>query len=112
MAHFGFDRIQIDAADRPGLLAEVGRLKDVTWQSVTATGHTDAVGDPDYNQGLSERRAAAVKRWLVGQGLPDDLIAVAGAGEGQPIADNATADGRAANRRTEVEFRGVRPTAR
>ena len=111
ITRFGFDGTTLDAADRARVLADVGKMKDVTWQSVTATGHTDSVGSPGYNERLSARRADAVKSYLVGKGLDASMIETTGKGAASPIADNDSATGRARNRRTEVEFRGVRQTA-
>ncbi len=65
-------------------------------------GHTDDVGDDDYNQDLSEQRARAVRDYLVGGGVDPNKIATWGAGEKEPIASNATPEGRAENRRVEV----------
>jgi OOP family OmpA-OmpF porin len=111
-AHFGFDQAAINAADRAAMLAEVAKMKDVTWQTVTATGFTDSVGDDEYNERLSQRRAAAVKAYLVGNGIDAAMVRVQGKAEAQPIGDNGTEPGRAANRRTEIEFQGVRPASR
>jgi outer membrane protein OmpA-like peptidoglycan-associated protein len=68
----------------------------------TIDGHTDSQGADDYNQGLSERRAASVKAWLVAHGIPDASLTTAGFGESAPIQPNDTPGGRAANRRIEV----------
>ncbi|MET0089608.1 MAG: OmpA family protein [Candidatus Thiodiazotropha sp.] len=65
-------------------------------------GHTDDVGDDDYNQDLSEQRARAVRDYLVGGGVDPNKIATWGAGEKEPIASNTTPEGRAENRRVEV----------
>ena len=111
VARFDFDRAAINPEDQARILAEVGRMKDVSWQSVTATGHTDSIGGPGYNERLSSRRAAAVKRYLVAKGLQPAMIKAVGAGEAGPVAPNDTEDGRAQNRRTEIEFKGVRTTA-
>jgi OOP family OmpA-OmpF porin len=75
---------------------------------VLAVGHTDAVGSNEYNQKLSLRRAAAVKEFLLSKSLPADKIYVQGKGESQPVASNKTKDGRAKNRRVDVEIVGVR----
>ncbi len=107
-ASFGFDQATVSAADRQALLAEVGRMQGVSWQSVTAVGHTDSVGATPHNQQLAARRAAAVKAALVGQGLPPALVQTAARGPDEPVADNDSAEGRARNRRTEVVFEGVR----
>lgn len=65
-------------------------------------GHTDDVGDDDYNQELSEQRAQAVRDYLVETGLDPNKIVTVGAGESMPIASNRTDEGRAQNRRVEV----------
>jgi OOP family OmpA-OmpF porin len=75
---------------------------------VIATGHTDSVGTDAYNQRLSERRAAAVKDYLVSKGIPASKITTIGKGESQPVATNKTAEGRQKNRRVDIEFKGVK----
>ena len=65
-------------------------------------GHTDNVGDDGGNLRLSEERALSVKNYLLGKGLPTSRITAKGFGETQPAADNATADGRATNRRVAI----------
>ncbi|MCW8828276.1 MAG: OmpA family protein [Gammaproteobacteria bacterium] len=72
---------------------------------VTVTGHTDSLGDAAYNRALSERRARAVADYLGAQGLSDRNIKSVGMGEEKPIADNATATGRAQNRRVEIDLK-------
>lgn len=111
VARFHFDRTDVLPADQQTLLAEVAKMKDVTWQSVSARGYTDNVGTDAYNEKLSQRRADAVKRFLVGKGLEPAMIATEGLGPQAPVADNGSAAGRAQNRRTEVTFEGVRPTS-
>jgi outer membrane protein OmpA-like peptidoglycan-associated protein len=64
-------------------------------------GHTDAQGDKNHNQDLSTRRAGAVKAYLAGKGVAADRLDSLGCGQGTPIADNASEDGRAQNRRVE-----------
>ena len=68
-----------------------------------AVGHTDSVGSDAYNQRLSLARAESVKAYLVSQGIPAARIKTEGKGESQPVADNASADGRAKNRRVEID---------
>ncbi|MCP4289407.1 MAG: OmpA family protein [Gammaproteobacteria bacterium] len=65
-------------------------------------GHTDSTGDAKYNHGLSERRAKAVRDYLVNTGTPTEKLRVVGRGESEPIASNETKDGRTRNRRVEV----------
>ena len=108
VAHFDFDNDSIRATDQPALLAEVGRIKNVTWQAVVATGYTDSVGTRAYNEALSKRRAAAVKAYLVKNGIDAQMVRVQGKAEEQPIASNENSDGRAQNRRTEIRFEGIR----
>ncbi len=110
-ALFDFDQDVVKPEDRAKILAQLGAAGAVTWQSVNAVGYTDGVGTPAYNQGLSERRAAAIKNYLVSKGVSADMVATTGKGAADPVADNDSADGRAQNRRTAIEFSGVRTTA-
>lgn len=70
----------------------------------TIEGHTDATNTDAYNQDLSDRRAAAVVRWLTGHGVPAAQLTAKGYGKTKPVAENATAQGRALNRRVEVSI--------
>ena len=65
-------------------------------------GNTDSVGSDEYNQGLSERRAEAVRSYLAQQGVPASSMTAKGMGKSQPIASNSTAEGRQQNRRVEL----------
>ena len=76
---------------------------------VIAVGHTDSVGTDKYNNKLSQRRADAVKAYLVSKGIEPNRIYTEGKGEKQPVADNKTSEGRAKNRRVEIEVVGTRP---
>jgi outer membrane protein OmpA-like peptidoglycan-associated protein len=69
-------------------------------------GHTDNTGSVETNRELSLRRAIAVRDYLIGQGVAASAIDVDGFGPSMPIADNATADGRARNRRVEIVLSG------
>ena len=70
--------------------------------AVDIIGHASSDGADDYNMTLSQQRAAAVRSYLINQGTQAVRINAIGMGETQPIADNATAEGRAANRRVEI----------
>jgi outer membrane protein len=67
-------------------------------------GYTDSVGKPDYNLKLSQRRAEAVVAYLVAHGIDASLLSAKGYGEDNPVEDNKTASGRAANRRVTIQF--------
>ena len=69
-------------------------------------GHTDSVGSDEYNQQLSEKRAGAVREYLVQQGISSDAIEAHGLGKTEPVASNETAEGRQQNRRVEMVISG------
>ncbi len=71
---------------------------------VDVYGHTDSTGSADYNLGLSQRRAMSVANYLGAQGVDQRRFSILGLGDTQPIASNATPDGRAANRRVEIRL--------
>ena len=77
-------------------------LVDYPSTAVDIIGHASSDGADDYNMDLSRRRAESVRSYLVNQGVTPVRLAAVGMGETQPIADNATAEGRAANRRVEI----------
>jgi outer membrane protein OmpA-like peptidoglycan-associated protein len=78
-------------------------MKENPTYNLAINGHTDDVGNDEFNQGLSERRAASVRRYLINQGIEEERMTSQGYGETRPIADNKTAKGRALNRRVEFE---------
>ena len=78
--------------------------KRTQFKNIEIRGHTDSVGADKYNMALSQRRADAVKAYLVSKGLSADLFTTKGFGESEPIAPNDTAEGRAQNRRVTLEF--------
>lgn len=77
-------------------------LMSVRERNIIVEGHTDSQGSESYNQGLSQRRADSVRDYLVQQGYPGDRIQSHGMGKGSPIANNASPEGRANNRRVEI----------
>ncbi|KZE31809.1 OmpA family protein [Crenobacter luteus] len=86
-------------------LDDVGRvLAQYTDTSITVAGHTDSTGTLQLNQALSERRAASVGNYLQGQGVAAARIRTVGFGPNQPVASNTTAEGRAKNRRVEINI--------
>jgi OOP family OmpA-OmpF porin len=107
-ALFDFDKSVLRPDGRKSIDDAVAKLRGVDLEMVIATGHTDSIGTDAYNQKLSERRAAAVKAYLVSKGIPASKITTIGKGESQPVATNKTAEGRQKNRRVDIEFKGVR----
>lgn len=105
-ALFDFDKDVIKAAGQEHLRDLAEQIKSLQAERIEVGGHTDSTGPAAYNQALSERRAAAVKDFLINQGVDADLISTTGYGMNQPVADNATAAGRAKNRRVEVTLYG------
>ena len=84
-------------------LEEVSKaLKEQEGRSFTIEGHTDSVGNDASNMTLSQKRADSVREFLVSRGVPADRVRSTGVGEGRPIADNQSAEGRANNRRVEI----------
>jgi OOP family OmpA-OmpF porin len=106
--HFDFDKSALKPAGKAKLDDLVSKLKAVNLEVIIAVGHTDSIGTRAYNQKLSERRAAAVKDYLVSKGIEAKRIYTEGKSEMQPIADNRTKQGRANNRRVEIEVVGTR----
>jgi outer membrane protein OmpA-like peptidoglycan-associated protein len=98
---FGFDRSDISAEAEGILNQTVPVLEQYTNVYVEIAGHTDNIGTDAYNQKLSERRAEAVKVWLVSKGISADRITTIGYGESKPKVENNTADNRRINRRIE-----------
>ena len=107
-ALFDFDKSVVKPAGKQSLDDAIAKMRGVDLEVVIATGHTDSIGTDAYNQKLSERRANAVKAYLVSKGVPANKITTIGKGETQPVASNKTKEGRAKNRRVDVEFKGVR----
>lgn len=101
---FDFDRAEVKQDSMSDIRELADFMKQYGQTSTVVEGHTDSVGTDAYNQRLSERRANAVRDVLVNQhGLQGNRVRAVGYGESRPVADNATEEGRAINRRVEAE---------
>ena len=109
-AFFDFDKAVLKPEGRAKLDDLTSKIQGINLEVIIAVGHTDSVGSNAYNQRLSVRRAEAVKAYLVSKGIERNRIYTEGKGETQPVADNRTAEGRAKNRRVEIEVVGTRPS--
>jgi len=107
-AFFDFDKAVLKPEAKAKMDDLVSKTAGVNLEVVIAVGHTDATGADGYNQKLSVKRADAVKEYLVSKGIEKNRVYTEGKGEGQPVADNKTAEGRAKNRRVEIEVVGTR----
>lgn len=107
-AFFDFDKSVLKPEGKAKLDDLVGKVKGINLEVIIAVGHTDSVGSDAYNQKLSVRRSEAVKAYLVSKGIEKNRVYTEGKGEKQPVADNKTKEGRAKNRRVEIEVVGTR----
>ncbi|MEY5097927.1 MAG: hypothetical protein RJA36_646 [Pseudomonadota bacterium] len=107
-AFFDFDKSVLKKEGKAKLDDLVSKVKGINLEVIIAVGHTDSVGTDAYNQKLSERRAEAVKAYLVSKGIDKNRVYTEGKGEKQPVASNKTKDGRAKNRRVEIEVVGTK----
>lgn len=107
-AFFDFDKSVLKPAGKAKLNDLVSKVQGINLEVIIAVGHTDSIGTDAYNQKLSVRRAEAVKAYLVSKGIEKSRVYTEGKGEKQPVADNKTKEGRAKNRRVEIEVVGTR----
>ncbi|MES2017904.1 MAG: OmpA family protein [Pseudomonadota bacterium] len=105
---FDFDKSVVKPEGKAAIDALLDKLAGMNTEVMVTVGHADAIGSDDYNQKLSQRRAEAVKAYIVAKGIADSRVFTEGKGESQPVADNKTAEGRAKNRRVTVEVVGTR----
>jgi len=96
----------LKSGTREKLAKVAGILLSHPGLKIQVEGHTDSVGDVNYNQRLSENRAESVRSYIVGQGIAHDAVGTAGFGEAHPVASNSTAEGRQQNRRVELIVSG------
>lgn len=99
---FSHDGASISDEQQNMLSSVVESLDSLTYQKLMVTGHTDSSGQLAYNNKLSQQRAEQVRAYLVQQGLHAERVEAQGRGPAEPVADNSTPEGRAANRRVEV----------
>ncbi len=109
-AFFDFDKSVLKPDAQAKLADLVDKTKGVNLEVIIAVGHTDSVGGDGYNQKLSIARSEAVKNFLTSKGVEKNRVYTEGKGEKSPVADNKTTEGRAKNRRVEVEVVGTRAT--
>ncbi|RZU02653.1 outer membrane protein OmpA [Rivibacter subsaxonicus] len=107
-AFFDFDKYNLKPEGKAKLDDLVSKMGGLNLEVIIAVGHTDNIGTKEYNQKLSERRANTVKEYLVSKGIEKNRVYTEGKGLTQPVADNKTSEGRAKNRRVEVEVVGTR----
>ena len=107
-AFFDFDKSVLKPEGKAKLDDLVSKMSGLNLEVIIAVGHTDSVGSDAYNQNLSVRRSEAVKSYLTSKGVEKNRVYTEGKGEKQPVADNKTAEGRAKNRRVEIEVVGTR----
>ena len=99
---FAFDSADLNSQFYPVLDKVAGTLSEFDKTVIEVAGHTDSTGADTYNQGLSQRRADAVKAYLASHGVTGTRVVTIGAGEAHPVASNDTEEGRAQNRRVEI----------
>ena len=105
---FDFDKAVLKNEGKAKLDDLAAKVKAINLEVVIAIGHTDSIGSDAYNQKLSVRRAESVKSYLVSKGVEPNRVYTEGKGKKQPVASNKTKDGRAKNRRVEIEVIGTR----
>ena len=107
-AFFDFDKAILKPEAKTKLDDLVSKTKEINLEVIIAVGHTDSVGTDAYNDKLSVRRAESIKTYLTSKGVEANRVYTEGKGKKQPVADNKTAEGRAKNRRVEIEVVGTR----
>lgn len=100
--NFDFDKATLRQEDIGSLDDDVEALKAWGDVNIEVAGHTDSMGSDAYNMKLSRQRAEAVRNFLISRGVAADRLTAKGYGESQPVADNATEEGRFKNRRVEL----------
>ena len=105
---FDFDRAVLKPEGKKALDKLVKDIANIDVEVIVSSGHTDSIGSKAYNAKLSERRAQAVRAYLVSKGISKSKVMVHGYGKSKPVATNKTSAGRAKNRRVELEIVGAK----
>jgi OOP family OmpA-OmpF porin len=101
---FAFNSADLTPSMQSRLDSVMGKLQDPSVTSIKVVGHTDSVGSDEYNLELSQKRASSVAEYLLSQGVTPNKVTSEGKGESEPVADNETEEGRAKNRRVELNI--------
>ncbi|WP_108469487.1 outer membrane protein OmpA [Polynucleobacter difficilis] len=104
---YDFDKATLKPEGKATLDKVAADLKKIRLEVIIAVGNTDSVGSDAYNQALGQRRAQSVKAYLISKGVDGGRIYTESKGKSNPVATNATAEGRAKNRRTDIEVVGT-----
>ena len=104
---YDFDKATLKPEGKATLDKIAADLKKIKLEVIIAVGNTDSVGSDAYNMALGQRRAQSVKAYLVSKGVDGSRIYTESKGKSNPVASNATAEGRAKNRRTDIEVVGT-----
>jgi OOP family OmpA-OmpF porin len=104
---YDFDKATLKPEGMATLDKVIADLKKIRLEVIIAVGNTDSVGSDAYNQALGQRRAQAVKAYLISKGVDGGRVYTESKGKSNPVATNATAEGRAKNRRTDIEVVGT-----
>jgi OOP family OmpA-OmpF porin len=104
---YDFDKATLKAEGQATLDKIARDLSKIKLEVIIAVGNTDSVGTDAYNMALGQRRAQSVKAYLVSKGVDGSRIYTESKGKSNPVASNATAEGRAKNRRTDIEVVGT-----
>ena len=105
---YDFDKATLKPEGQATLDKIARDLSKIKLEVIIAVGNTDSVGSDAYNMALGQRRAQSVKAYLVSKGVDGSRIYTESKGKSNPVASNATAEGRAKNRRTDIEVVGTK----
>ena len=104
---YDFDKATLKPEGKATLDKVAADLNKIRLEVIIAVGNTDGVGSDAYNQALGQRRAQSVKAYLISKGVDGGRVYTESKGKSNPVATNATAEGRAKNRRTDIEVVGT-----